>query len=350
MHIRESLIDIAKSYDEILVFGAGGGGDALGALLVWKRLKDLGAKPLLGSVVWERFVIDPFPGPIPLEIMVNAEPLGWSIGLVGPDSFANRYGFQVKPQIARVAKYTGGKTVFLDLSKGAEGLLEALLVAQEELGIDAIIGVDTGGDILAKGCEDNLWSPLADALSLYAIVESGIDSYIVVLSPGADGELSEEEVLHRISEIARQKGLLEVFGLSKGDYLLAKEAAQEVVSEASKIPLRAFEGEYGVIKIRGGTRRVKISPVQSSAYLLDARVVYEESALAKTVAGTRGVGQASQALNEYCIVTELDLEQELSRLKEHGSQRQVTLIEIRRSIMNRLIRRGCKPLECGLRG
>ncbi|MEB3789581.1 MAG: DUF1152 domain-containing protein [Desulfurococcales archaeon] len=349
MTIRESLFDIAKSYDKILVFGAGGGGDALGALMVWNRLKDLGAQPLLGSVVWERFVIDPFPGPIPLEVMVNADPLGWSIGLVGPDSFANRYGFQVRPQVARVAKYTGGKTIFLDLSKGAEGLLEALLVAKEELGVDAIIGVDTGGDILAKGCEDNLWSPLADALSLYAMAESSIDSYTVVLSPGADGELSEEEVLQRVSEIARNNGLLEVFGLSRKDYLLGKEAEQEVVSEASKIPLRAFEGEYGVVTIRGGTRRVKISPVQSSAYLLDTHMVYKESPLAKSVAGTRGISQASQVLNKYCIVTELDLEQELSRLKEHGSQRQVTLVEVRRSIMNKLIRRGCRPLECGSR-
>ncbi len=344
---NNSLLDIAKNYDKILVFGAGGGGDALGALMIWHKLRRLGANPLLGSVVWERFTIDPFPGPLPLEIMVNVEPLGWTIAWASPESFANRYGFKVVPQIARVAKYIDSKkTVFLDLSKGAEGLLEAFYVAMEELGVDAFIGVDTGGDILARGCEDNLWSPLADAISLYSLAKVEADSYVVVLSPGADGELSEDEILERVSFLASKNGLIEIFGLSKEDYSIGRKAENDVVSEASKIPLRAFEGTYDIIPIRGGTRKVKVSPYQATAFLLDANTIYNSSPMAQLVEGTKGVSQASQVLNWHCIVTELDLEQELSRLKEHGSDRQVTLLEVRRRLLNKVVRSGCSPLKC----
>ncbi len=342
----KSIEDIASSGKKILVFGAGGGGDVLGAYYLYKRLKRLGADAILGSVVWERLQVDPFPGPIPLETLVNAEPLGWTIALVDTETASLRYGHTVKPQVARIAEKTGEKTVFLDLSKGAEGLREALEVAREELGTEIFVGVDTGGDILATGCEDNLWSPLADAISLYALENAPGDALLLVLSPGADGELSWTQVLERISIVARRNGLIEVLGLSRRDYEELVEVEDLVVSEASKIPLRAFRGEYETARIRGGTREVYISPCQATAYLLDARIAGETTPLPSLVAGTRGIGQASEALNEHCIVTELDLEMELNRLREHPRSEGMSIVEIRRSLVNKLIRRGCRPPEC----
>ena len=341
-----SLSEIARRYKRVLVFGAGGGGDGLGAFIVWRRLRSLGADALLGSVVWERFQVDPFPGPIPVESLAGGEAIGWTAALVDGETVAIRYGATVRPQIARIAGIIGERTVYLDLSKGAEGLLMGLESVREELGVEAFVGVDTGGDILALGCEEGLWSPLADALSLYALSRTEADSYITVLGPGADGELSPDTVLRYIADIARREGLIEVFGLSREDYLEARKLEPNVVSEASKIPLRAFEGKHGTLRIRGGTRTVRVTPLQATAYLLDARIVAGRSPLPGLVEGTRGISQASQALNEACIVTELDLEQELSRLRETGGSRPESLNDIRRRLRRALMSEGCRPLPC----
>ena len=340
------LIDIARSGRRILVFGAGGGGDILGATLVWDRLRRLGADALLGSVVWERFTVDPFPGPIPLEMLAGAEPLGWSIALVDGETVALRYGSTLRPQIVRVAGALGVRAVYLDLSKGERGLRQAFEDARRELGVEVLVGVDTGGDMLAKGCEDDLWSPLADAISLSAMARSGLESHVVILGPGADGELPTEQVLEYIAGIAGMGGLEEVFGLDKTGYTLARRIEDKVVSEAGKIPLRAFEGRTGTVTIRGGTRRVRLSPVLASAYLLSAEKAWKWTPLPRLVEGTAGIGQASQALNQACVVTELDLEQELSRLREKGSSRPVSLDEIRRGLRQRLMSRGCRPVRC----
>ncbi|MCE4628396.1 MAG: DUF1152 domain-containing protein [Desulfurococcales archaeon] len=341
-----TLVDIARSGRRVLVFGAGGGGDILGASIVWNRLRRLGADALLGSVVWERFTVDPFPGPIPIEMLAGAEPLGWSIALVDGETVALRYGSTLKPQIVRVAGALGVKAIYLDLSKGERGLRQAFEDARRELGVEVLVGVDTGGDMLAKGCEDNLWSPLADAISLSAMVRSGLEAHVTILGPGADGELPTEQVLDYIASIARMNGLEEVFGLDRRDYESARKVEDAVVSEAGKLPLRAFEGKTGTTKIRGGTREVRLSPVLATSYLLDARKTWEWTPLPRLVEDTAGIGQASQALNEACVVTELDLEQELSRLREKGTARPVSLDEIRRGLRQRLMSRGCRPVHC----
>ncbi len=339
-----STIELADKYRRILVFGAGGGGDILAAYFYYLRLKNLGGEPLIGSVVWERYAIDPYPGPIPLETLVDAEPLGWTLALVNGNTVSLRYGSTVKPQVARLAMATGEETVFIDLSKGAEGVLAALEAAVEELGVDAIVGVDTGGDILARGDEESLWSPLADAVSLHARSKAPVDSYLLVLSPGADGELPWTTVLDRISLAASRGGLIEVLGLSREEYEMLKKVENLVESEASKIPLRAFEGVNGTVKIRGGTRTVTVTPCQASAYLLDPGIVAENSMLPGLVEGTRGIGQASQMLNRACIVTELDLEMELSRLMEKGVRPEtVDLVEVKNRLKKELEKRyGCR--------
>jgi len=340
------LQEIAERHKRILVFGAGGGGDALGTVHLYLRLRDLGAEPVIGAIAWERVPVDPTPGPIPLESLVDAEPLGWASALVTGETRALRWGREVKPQVARVAGAMGVEAVFIDASKGAEGVALGLREASEALGVEAVIALDTGGDMLAAGCEDELWSPLADAISLAGLKASGLPAAAAVHGPGADGELPPEKVLEYTALLSRRGALLEVTGLRRKDALYIKGLMEKVYSEASKIPVRAFLGEYGVASIRAGTRKVEITPVQATTLLFDADKLYEWSPIARAVAGTRSVAQASQQLNRLCIVTEFDLEMELSRLRETGGSEPKTLDEIRRELRRRLIVRGCQPPPC----
>ncbi len=338
------LREFIEEHRRILVYGAGGGGDAAGAVYFYSKVKRLGGDPVLAALVWERHPIDPYPGPIPIESLVDAEYLGWTLARVTGATRAMRPHGEVKPQIARVAGALGVEAYAVDATKGAEGVLEALETAAEELGVEAVIGVDVGGDILAKGCEEDLWSPLADALSLYALSETRMPALLVVQGPGADGELPPSTVLRYIARLASQGGLIGVSGVEKADLPLIEKALEASLSEASRIPYRAFKGDYGVAHIRGGTRSVEVTPLQASAYILDPVKAYEDSPLAQAVAGTRGVNRAREELNRLCVYTELDLELDLSRLSESGAS--ADPVKLRSEGRARLRRLGCSPPPC----
>lgn len=331
----------------VLVVGIGGGGDALGALLVLLRLRSLGVRAILGCVVWERFVLDPFPGPVPMEQFVNAEILGRAVAMVDVSSYVDRYGYRFKPQIVRASEILGEKVLSFDLSKGEVGLTEALDLVGEKLGIDAIIGVDVGGDVIASGCEDELWSPLADSISLGALYKTKIPAAIAVLAPGADGELSQGKVLERISEIAKLGGLIGVYGVTRSEYKVLRKYLEMFVSEASKIPFEAFEGGYGRKGIRMGSRLVEVNVVSATFYILDVELVYRSNLLANLISGTRSVEEARARMNKHCIYTELDLEEDLYKLRlEGGHVTGRSLLDVRGEGRRRLLLSGCTPLKC----
>ncbi len=337
-----------SSMGRVLVVGIGGGGDTLGALLVYLKIKGLGGKPVLGNVVWERLVLDPFPGPIPVEQLVNAEIIGRSIAIVNSNTYVDRYGYTLKPQIVIASEVLGEKTVFLDVSKGEEGLLEALDAAMDKLGVEAIVGVDVGGDAIAIGCEEDLWSPLADAISVSALYRSRAPSIVTILAPGADGEMSQQQLIKRISEIASQGGLIGVYGVNRREYKVLKRISGKFASEASKIPIEAFEGLMGYKKIRWGSRTVEVNPISMTLYALDTGTVYNMSKLAPAVHGTKSIDEARRRLNDRCIYTELDLEEDLASLRDKGGTlTAVRVLEVRSEGRRRLLLSGCNPL-CGV--
>ncbi len=343
--IYKSLESAVKGKN-VFVFGAGGGGDIVGAYYISNKVKKLGGNTLVGSVVWERYSVDPYPGPIPLEMMVNVDPIGFSSALVNSDSYALRYGMEIEPEITKFVKVIGEKAIFLDLTKGTEGLIRALNDVSQNFDIDLVIGVDVGGDILALGCEDNIWSPLADSISLSALYNTNIDSLLTVYGPGGDGELQTDTVLKYISDIAKENGLIEVLGMNIEEAELLDNLVKNINTEASLIPLISFKGEYGNKMIRNNTRNVKLSPVLSTSYVLNVDITYNRSELPKLVKDTGGIGQANQALNDHCIYTELDLENDLMKLRGESSNIPINLIDLRQQGISNLIKRNCKPIKC----
>ena len=207
----------------------------MGALAVAEVARQAGLHARVGGVTWERRPIDPLPGPRRLDELKSARPLNAAAALAGPDT-TGPGGFSFAE--AHMSRFLGEETVLVDPHGGPAALAAGIDDAAEQLGCDLIALVDVGGDVLAHGDEDGLASPLCDSLLLGAAAHLGRPSIGVIFGTACDGELTTEEVLERLSEVAAGGGLLGAHGLA-ADALAHLEAAVELVpTEASAMALR----------------------------------------------------------------------------------------------------------------
>ncbi|BAN90107.1 DUF1152 domain-containing protein [Aeropyrum camini] len=331
------LEDLADA--KVLVFGAGGGGDALGAIHLYRRLERIGARPILGSIVWERRVVDPTPGPIPVESIIGSQKIAEHAAIVRGWEYVERGGVRFIPQIVRASRVLGVEAVALGVDGGALGLANALETLEDFYGLDAIIALDSGGDALALGCEEDLWSPLADAVSLSSLKEVNIGvKLLAVHGYGVDGELPRSYVLKRIADVAREGGLVGFTSITRLDAGALDRIERYFVSEASKAPVWAFKGEWGGRSIRGGSRVIELDPLQATTAIMDIDKVVSLTPLPHAVANSRSIYEANSILNDRCVYTELNLEEDLA------SNPGLRAAEAR-SRGRRLLRRlGCRPL------
>jgi hypothetical protein len=291
----------------VLVLGIGGGGDVVGSLALARHCEGLGTPFVLGGVAWERMPIDPHPGPRPAEQVVGGRRLGNRAVLASPDT-ATPEG--VRFSEAHVAGHLGTETVLIDVSGGAVGAAEGIGAAAAELGCDAALYVDVGGDALALGDEPGLASPLCDAVMLAAALRLAptLPGVVAVLGAGCDGELTPGEVLERVAALAS-------VGAWTGTWSLTAEIADEVEraalrsgTEASMQVVRCARGEIGLAEIRGGRRHVPLGPLGALAFLFDLEAAAEELHLARAVLDSTELEAARATLDDMGVRSELDYE------------------------------------------
>ena len=304
---------ILRGSSRPLVIGMGGGGDVVGALATAEsaRLYD-GARPVLGGVSWERRPIDPAPGPRTIAEIEDAEQLAPGIVLAGPDTrVRNR---DVRFAESHMARFLGERTVLVDVSVGAAAIADGLAVATDRLGTDLTVFIDVGGDVLARGDEPGLRSPLSDAIMLAAasrLHAAGSPTLLGVFGIGCDAELTPQEVLAHLGEVAAAGGLIGSRGLTEPVAERLEQAIRYVPTEASAQAVRAFRGAYGTAAIRGGTRTLELSAIAAMTLYLDVGATVETvGRLARAVDGAADLDQANDALNAIGVRTELDLERD----------------------------------------
>lgn len=298
----------------IMVFAIGGGGDIVTAAVIALWLRRVGNIDVyIGSFVWERLIIDPEPGPIPFDNFKSVKMLGENSLVVTGNTLVERGNRVFKPQVACVSGIVGEPIYVVDLWGGVAGVKKGIQEVCDKLGLEGFIAVDVGGDVLAVGNEENLWSPLADSIGLAAFGVTKEDSILAVHGLGCDGELEQEYLLRRISLIASKGGFRVAKSLTKYESWYLEKILTTCISEASRIPLLAYKGFYGEHPIRLGSRKVFVTPVHSITFFLDLHKVYSLSPLAKNITDTISLDQANRILNTMCIVTEYDLEKELRK-------------------------------------
>jgi hypothetical protein len=306
---RPDLIQRIQAARRALVLGIGGGGDVVGALAVARLCQSLGPEVTLGGVAWERFAIDPTPGPRPMEQIHCAEPLGERAALAGPET-ATLDGIAFAE--AGVADHLGARTVLIDLTRGTIGAASGIAAAMERLDCDLLLGVDVGGDVLGRGDEEGLASPLCDAVMVAAMLGAAPEGspLLAVIGPGCDGELATAQVLDRIAELGRAGAWLGSWGVSLEIAGELEQTAERVPTEASLQVARCARGETGVVPIRGGLRQVELGPVGALAFFFDLVKAVDDLPLARAVSGSESIDQARDAIAELGIRTELDYERD----------------------------------------
>ena len=304
------MINIFDKKDKILVVGIGGGGDVVSAAMIAYALRRAGFKTGIAAVAWERFVYDPIPGPIKLEELVKPVEKHNYYAIINSETRAKRGDRYIEFQAVNVSKALKENIVILDLWSGVKGLVKGLKEVIQNEGYTRVVGVDVGGDVLAEGSEENLWSPLADSMCLAALKHFP-NSLLVVHSPGSDGELEQEYVLKRISMTAARKGYVGAYGMTQEDAEVLEKILEYAKSEASMMGLLAFKGFYGYKAIRLGTRKVLVNPIHTISFIMKADIVYYLSRPAQLVNNTQSLEEANRELNKHGIYTEYNLEKDL---------------------------------------
>ncbi len=295
----------------VLALGIGGGGDVVGALAVAEQAREAGLAARVGGVTWERRPIDPIPGPRRLsEIDGLHDRLNDAVGLAGPDT-RGPGGFAFAE--SHMARYLGEPTVLVDPHPGPAALAAALDDAARRLGCDLAVLVDVGGDVLAHGGEPGLASPLCDSLVLAAGAYMEVPAIGALWGTSCDGELTPDEVLERVAEVAAAGGLLGAQGLSPAQIGHLESAVAAVPTEASAMALRCARGDYGVAEIRAGRRTVPLSPLGGIVFFFDPRVAVDSAArLAKVVRDAGSLAEADARLATLGVRTELAYERDMA--------------------------------------
>ncbi len=294
------ILEIARG-KKVLLFGIGGGGDIVSTIPVASFLRKLGCDVLHGTVVWDRIVVDPKPGPRGIEELKNVEVVNDTVAIAREET---RTVDGVTPNAARAAKMLG-KVVAIDVTKGAKKLAEGLRDFGEKFGVQLFVGVDAGGDAIATGYESGVRSPLSDSLCVAAL--KMVDGIVAVFGFGSDGELRSEELLLNMSELVKMGGFLGCSSMGYEDYVAMKRLAEVVVTEASYLPLLGFEGFFGFKKLRKG-RTAFVSLLCTLTFYFSASSVYELNEAAKIVIEAESIEDANERLNKNGILTELDFE------------------------------------------
>jgi hypothetical protein len=280
----------------------------VGALAVARLCESLGTPFTLGGIAWERLPIDPHPGPRPVSQIQDGRRLGEAAVLAGPRT-ATPEGVVFSE--ARMAAHLGTETLLVDVTGGTIGAAAGIAAAVAELGCDLLVCVDVGGDVLARGDEPGLASPLCDAVLVAAALRlaTRIRPLLAVIGPGCDGELTANEVLSRVAELARAGAWLGTWGLTPGTAAELEAATTVVPTEASLQVVRCARGEVGTASIRGGRRSAELGPVGALTFVFDPVAAPSEALpLAHAVAEAASIEQGRAALAARGVHTELDYE------------------------------------------
>ncbi|MEU6173730.1 DUF1152 domain-containing protein [Streptantibioticus parmotrematis] len=251
-----------------VVIAAGGGGDPIGTAVVAHALYPDRPVVML-SYAWERLVVDPVPGPRAAADFTGLRHLTPHVPLFTPDT---RPVAPAGSTLPRLSTELAPDIGLLDPYGGVPGLARQIREVVEHHGAERVDVVDVGGDVLARGDEPTLLSPLPDALVVAACATAGVATRVHVAGPGLDGEIPEEVLSPRLGD--------DTFTLTAEDCRAVSGVFDWHPSEASALLAAAAGGVRGGCLVRDTSRPVPLTRTSAVVFRLPLATVLSLNRLA----------------------------------------------------------------------
>ncbi|MGB8384285.1 MAG: DUF1152 domain-containing protein [Dermatophilaceae bacterium] len=290
-----------------LFVAAGGGGDALGALLIRRFVAPEEDETLIGTCAWERLRVDPVPGPRPSAGFTHLGHVAGTALEVLDRSDTRPPGRSTLPRLVRETK---ARVFLIDLDNGATGVADQLLRVKGALHADRMILVDVGGDAIATGQEQGLLSPMADALMLAGALRADSSVALLIAGAGLDGELQPDEVHRRIRELGGHR----VGTVSTADARPLLRVLRWHPTEGTGLLAAAALGTRGSVEMRRGNTPVAVTDDSTSVWWL-APLEITQFPIARACFHTRSLAEAEEATRPFAPA-----ELEYERMKAHKQQ------------------------------
>jgi hypothetical protein len=184
----------------ILVAGAGGGFDVYAGLPLAISLRDSGHQVHLANLAFTALEL------LELDAWLDEDVARIEPDTVGPDEY-----FPERALARWLASQDMPTTVYAFPKTGVQPLRAAYQILVERLGIDAIVLIDGGTDILCRGDESALATPEEDLTSLAAVAGLGVPVKLVsCLGFGIDhhGGVAHTQILENLAALDRDGAYL----------------------------------------------------------------------------------------------------------------------------------------------
>ncbi|QES41498.1 hypothetical protein DEJ49_11155 [Streptomyces venezuelae] len=281
-----------------LIVAAGGGGDAVAAAVLDAALYGGSGEPaVILTYAWDRLLVDPLPGPRGPDSFTGLAPLTRGVWTVPASARPIAPAGSTLPRLASELPHT---FALLDPRHGAAGITHQLDALVRHLRPKSIDLLDVGGDILAKGDEPTLRSPLADALTLASCYQLDRSIRLLIAGPGLDGEIPAVDLADRMGP--------PILTLT-ADHIEPISAVLEWhPSEATGMLAATARGARGLCEVRDAGLPVPLTDQSPGLHEADLHQALQRNELARALLPTETLGQAEQRSRAICGYSEIDYE------------------------------------------
>jgi hypothetical protein len=288
----------------ILVAGAGGGFDVYAGLPLALALRSAGKEVHLANLSFaDLYGLDQ-------DVWVDQD-----VAAIRPDTVA-RGDYFPERSLARWLDLHGmPSTVYAVPLTGVRPLRDAYRTLIEHLGgVDAVVLVDGGTDILMRGDEHGLGTPEEDMVSLAAV--TGLDEVpvrmVACLGFGVDAYhgVNHSLVLENLAALEREGAYLGAFSLPRESregqlYLDAVAHAQECTPDHPSIVngsvAAAVRGDFGDVRFTERTRggELFINPLMAVYFCVDALGLARQNLYLDRLESTALIRQVSSLIQDF---------------------------------------------------
>jgi hypothetical protein len=281
-----------------LIVAAGGGGDAVAAAMLDAALYGGdGDHAVILTYAWDRLLIDPVPGPRGADNFTGLEALTPAVWTVSANARPIAPAGSTLPRLAAELPHT---FALIDPKHGAEGITHQLSNLITHLQPTSVDLLDVGGDILARGDEPTLKSPLADSLTLAACAQVNTPIRLLIAGPGLDGELPPDDLRPLPGPL--------VHTFTTSDTEPISTVLEWHPSEATGMLAATARGVRGTCEVRDAGLPIPLTDESPTIHEVDLDDALSRNELARAIVSTTTLDEVEALSREICGFSEIDYE------------------------------------------